>query len=204
MSSAPPPPAILYQALGANETSYLLNLARQHARAVHSRGRTLGSMEPEETAGLNYSAASCLNLPPPAWRIYRQLGANAQRALDHPLRIILPGDTDAGYAFALNVLNPGQRYELHRDTAAWNLIVFLTGAHSRASFHLCSSLSEPIIRIHPIPGVGVLFDGVTLPHYSDPNDGTNPRVALVCQYPDPTAEPLRSDDYLAHLYGNET
>jgi hypothetical protein len=198
----PEPRAYVFPALGADELRSLRHVA-EHARAVKSEGATYGSLTDE---GLDYSAVPGRAMPTGAWQLYKLLGHTARALTGRELRIIEPGDDDADYACALNVLGPGQSYELHRDTAAWNLIVFVTEADG-AAFHLCDpgmpdEHPHPLIRFHPVAGLGILFDGVTLPHYTSPNESeTASRVALVCQYPDPAAVPIRSSAYLDHIYG---
>lgn len=192
------------------EAESLLRVAAAAPR-VHARGRTHGSLEPDETAGVDYRGATIAQWPDQydvgaAWRIYGRLGEQARKVTGRSLRFIQPGESDEPYALALNVLETGDRYELHRDTAAWNLLVFLTDhPDDGAEFNLChpDQPEQPVVRFRPVGGIAVLFDGVTLPHYTTPNLGGRPRVVLVCQYPDPDAPAYRASEQIKHLYGSD-
>jgi hypothetical protein len=164
------------------------------SRHVVSKGRGPGSLEPDETAGLDYEITTGDKLPEAVVRAVHESVAWCAGQVGS-LRM-----DDDGQAFAnVNTLNEGQRYELHYDGNPITLLVFLNDDFDGGVL-VADGVSYPAV-----PGHAILFEGWRIPHeVTEVTRGTRATMP-VNLYPvgwQCEGYEGRDADTNAHLYGS--
>jgi hypothetical protein len=135
------------------------------SRHVHKKGRGPGSLEPEETAGLDYwvmNTSMVRERLPVLWDLFNSLPPLVSEVLG----IEVECGTNEG---ALNVnmlVGRGSRYELHYDTEPFTMMTYITNF---GTDHIGGELflREPDGKEHyiiPIAGSSLIFDGAACAH----------------------------------------
>jgi hypothetical protein len=180
------------------------------AAHVVSKGRGPGSLESDETAGLDYYVMTASDVAarlPWLWSAYQgPIFARVQSLIGEPVR---PGDEGDEACINVNdVRGIGGRYEAHTDSSPYTLLVFASSVPTGCGGELVLTLDRghdlpPLeLEYEPVMGRGVLFDGHAVPHAVRPLVGLDRRVSIPMVYY-PVDNPVGRDAALdAHLYGD--
>jgi hypothetical protein len=134
-------------------------LLSEFGRDVQSTGRGPGSLEPEETAGLNYVVVSGVDASRLSWlkTLYEGTAAAISEALGE--RIFCREDRHG--CINLNRLRPGGRYERHVDQNSHTVVIFADTFSPGDGGEL---LVEGFAPVLPQTGLAVAFKGSLIPH----------------------------------------
>lgn len=181
----------------------IVEAARTYGRKVVSKGRGPGSLEPEETAGLDYTvldAAGVHDHLPWLWRLYHDLVPDIWKLVREEVR----ASSHALSAINVNLLDgQGARYEAHVDAQPYTLLLFVTSHPWGSGGRLILGDDKDNIGIPPRSGHGIVFDGSTIPHRVEPLGEPGVRVTVPMVYL-PARVEERPDGLDHHLYGGGT
>lgn len=148
--------------------------ALTHGARVVKHGRGPGSLESEETAGLDYTVldgAGVRDHLPWFWTLYHTLVPEISGLLKTTVHV----SEDILSSINVNVLQgAGARYEAHVDAQPYTLLLFVTTHLYGQGGRLLLGGEKTEVGVPPRSGHGVLFDGATIPHRVEPLD---PRAA---------------------------
>ena len=144
---------------------------------VRKAGRGPGSLEPEETAGLNYRVSTGEQVAPKVVDAVR-LAVDTLADIFGPLRL----DDDPKAAVNVNTLSEGERYELHVDGNPITLLVFLNDDFRGGE--LVTTVDGVDVSIVPAAGWAVLLQGWCVPHRVTPVTRGLRHTMPVNLYPD--------------------
>ena len=167
----------LYRPLDLNATLSAVHLdwagriiqaTRTHGAQVVKHGRGPGSLEPEETAGLDYTVLDGHGVQehlPWLWTLYHALVPDIGDLLGSGVHV----SEDVASSINVNLLQgAGARYEAHVDAQPYTLLLFVTSHPPDSGGRLVLGDDTREIGISPRSGHGVLFDGATIPHKVEP------------------------------------
>jgi hypothetical protein len=174
----------LRQAAGMTWALQVAVAAAAHGTRVVKQGRGPGSLEAEETAGLDYRVLVTDQVRarlPWLWAIYTDPAVVnlVTVCVGEPVRTL-----DDESAINVNLLDgQGARYELHTDTLPYTLLLFVT-THARGTGGLLTLQVGPDeVEYHrPIAGHAVIFDGQAVPHTVTPLRTAGVRVSVPMVY----------------------
>jgi hypothetical protein len=151
-----------------------------HGVHVRKSGRGPGSLEPEETAGLDYTVldgAGVREHLPWLYDLYVNLTDEVGHLLRQPVRV----SDNLATSINVNLLRgKGARYEAHLDSTPYTLLLFVT-SHPVGGGRLLMGADDRKIGIIPRAGQGIIFDGSAVPHTVEPlrEDGIRITVPMV-------------------------
>lgn len=193
----------------------IARVARTHGRRVVSKGRGPGSLEPEETAGLDYvvlDGPGIYDHLPRLWWLYSDLEGEVSRIVGEPVMagVHRPSCINVNY-----LSGQGARYELHTDAQPYTLLLFVTSHEDQADNASRDYGLEPeggrlllqrpdrtVTPILPRIGRGIIFDGAAIPHAVEPLATPGIRISVPMVYV-PERIGARPAGLDAHLYGRE-
>jgi len=167
------------------------------AKRVKRSGRLPGSLEPEETAGVDYWVADghlirqhCPKLSD--LYISRELKEHLRKLTGLELTMV----PDMASCMNVNVLPAGHRYEKHVDDWGITMVVPLTQCGGgRLLFE-----GAPVEHLDPVPGKGLIFNGTLYPHEVElVTSGV--RLSLIFEFLVEGAPVERSEGLSEALYG---
>ena len=166
-----------------------------YGRRVKTSGRGPGSLEPDETAGLDYIVVPGDVIRDQArwlWNIYHDPGL--AHAVGEALGARVEPSPDASSCININYLaGAGGRYERHVDGQPYTLNLFVTEHDGRTG----GLLDLDGTLIYPRPGFGIPFDGAAIPHAVTPLlGGERLTIPMVFLAEDAAARPAGLSDYL--------
>lgn len=141
------------------ELEWVIEAAEVASSRVDRDGATVGSLEPNETAGLHYKVATGTKLVqamPLLTKIYSALREEFSKSVG-PLDCV----QDADSAINVNTLEVGERYEKHVDSWDFTAVVFLTECEGG---ELVVYTKDGPIKLVPIRGLSIIFEGKRVPH----------------------------------------
>lgn len=167
------------------------------ARHVVKQGRSPGSLEPKETAGLDYWVADGFAVAEAAEQFLRlYTNPTLVAALEERVGARLEFPPDKRSRVNVNVLTAGRRYEEHVDDWGVTAVVFLTDCEGG---HLQVMEDGEWWGQAPRAGHLVVFDGSRVPHrVLEVQEGI--RVTLLLEYLIEGREEVRSETLNAELY----
>lgn len=141
--------------------------AFEHGRAVVKKGRGPGSLEPEETAGLDYRVMTGVDVREHLSWLYDLYVGPIRTLVEATLgqMVIMPDDMDGD--INVNLLQGrGARYEWHTDRQRWTLNLFAVTLRPEDGGALIVKTGPEIDKkyIYPRFGYAILFDGHKVPH----------------------------------------
>jgi hypothetical protein len=176
----------------------ILRLAQEHGRHVLVRGRGPGSLEPEETAGLDYRVVSGEAIEGSgSWlnSFYVDMIPLLRDRLDC---WILPRVNVAGRINMNTLSGPGGRYEWHTDQNSHTVILFLDTLGDGDGGELAiRPEGGPEMLYRPVEGEIVAFAGGTIPHAVMPLRRRITRTTLLLSY---TTDEHVDEPASAYLY----
>ena len=150
--------------LGKDIYGYLTGASDRAGVKVVSKGKGVGSLEPEETAGLDYRVTSGGDIEktaPHLWDLYNNpdLLALVSQLTGEECAVSrhVPSGTN------INDVRTGGRYEMHLDSSPYVLLLF-GSSHDKGGALQMKLNSGSWHSIQPHAGLGVLFDGSVTPH----------------------------------------
>ena len=178
---------------------YLDKTSAIAGKPVVSKGRGVGSLEPEETAGLDYRVTTgnqIMKVSPLLWQLYNnpELARVLSRISDVPVHT----SRDLGSGVNINDVRKGGRYEAHVDSTPFTLLLF--GSTHRSGGALEVQIDGRWQQIQPSEGHGVFFDGSVTPHRVQPTDSRRLSVPMVF-VPEGFDELEVREGLDGHLYG---
>ena len=154
----------------------------EYARHVQVKGRGPGSLEDDETAGLDYHVIDrdgVIDKLPLLYARYCQFAPKISEVLGFDV----VASADDGAINVNIVQGSGGRYELHTDSQPWTLLLFAGGEFDGGELVMQHPVCGELV-IRPYLGMGVLFDGSVLPHMVRPLQRTTDQLHWV-------ADPMR-------------
>lgn len=177
----------------------LMRTSAQEGKDVRVSGKGVGSLEPEETAGLDYrvTVGSKIDLPW-LWQLYEhEIPAYARDVLG----IDLYHEPDEDSRININYLNGrGKRYENHVDSNTCTALLWVTPVHVGGRF--IAQVGDLEIGLSLDPAAIVLFTGNLIPHHVEPLSNPHERITVPMNYylEPPTERPVGLTGY---LHGND-
>ncbi len=151
---------------GVNWTYDIVAKAFMHGTHVVKAGRGPGSLEDEDTAGLDYIVLTTSGVRAHLtwlYKLYMSLAVRISRRVGET--VVCP---DSEGAINVNCLPwPGDRYELHVDSSPYTLLVGVTTHLLDGALWAMPPGGEKIV-FKPEAGLALLFDGESTPHQVQP------------------------------------
>jgi hypothetical protein len=179
--------------------NYLEDISDLGGKHVVSKGRGAGSIEPEETAGLDYrvtQGGAIQRLAPHLWRLYNN--PDLARVLSRISGFPVHPSRDLGSGVNINDVRKGGRYEAHVDSTPFTLLLFGSGHEEGAALEV--QVDGSWVEIQPLEGFGVFFDGSVTPHRVAPAHNRRLSVPMVF-VPEGFDELSVRAEVDGHLYG---
>jgi len=186
----------------ANWAKKISEAAAYHGTHVKTRGRGPGSLESEETAGLDYTVLDGAGVKEHLswlWQFYHDLTPDIWRLVKEPVR---PSE-HLPSCINVNLLNGmGARYEAHVDAQPYTLLLFVTSHPPGEGGRLWLGDEKQEIGIPPRSGHGIVFDGSVIPHKVEPLRTPGMRISVPMVYLPERVE-TRPEGLDGHLYGGD-
>jgi hypothetical protein len=170
------------------------------AKRVVKKGRSPGSLEPEETAGLDYWVADGFDVhqaAPQFSGLYRNPAFKV--ALERTVGVGLELDPDERSRVSVNVLTAGKNYEEHVDGCGITAVVFLTHCFGG---QLEVQEDGGWLGYSVNPGKMIALDGSRVPHRVQVVE-RGVRVTLLLSYRVRGRHEERDPGLSAAIYGAE-
>ena len=152
---------------------------------VQKAGRGPGSLEPEETAGLDYHVVTGEKVVATCPTLWARYSSNELlRGVGDATGEVIRKDPHVASSININYLaGKDHRYELHTDSQPYTLIWYMNtpaGGHLECWLQDPSDADHPdvVLRIPARKGRMVLFDGSRVPHAVAPLLGDTTRISV--------------------------
>lgn len=157
---------------------YLRSVSEVAGQDVVSKGKGAGSLESDETAGLDYRVTSGPQIEkhaPHLWDLYNNpdLISMVSRVTGFDCKVSRHVDSGTN----INDVRTGGRYEMHIDSSPYTLLMF--GSNHPKGGALQVQVDKRWHVIQPHAGLGVLFDGSVTPHRVQPTQTRRFSVPMV-------------------------
>jgi hypothetical protein len=188
------------------EIQEIMEFARAHATHIVAKGRLSGSLEPEETAGLDYHVVSGDVVREKLAWLWNRYSTEWMDLVSNAVGVkCVPCSLDT-ISVNINALyGAGSRYEWHVDSDAYSGVLFLTDHNEEDGGEFVIEVDGRRNIIHPRRGKLILFDGTICPHGVYPLKTNKHRVTVVMVFIDPNRAQLTGENekrYSVELYGH--
>lgn len=146
-------------------------LVETHATKVRTKGRGPGSLEPDDTAGLDYrvvTGSAIRDHAPWLWEWYtsdKMVGLVSALVGE---KVEPSGNVES--AININYLEGNAaRYELHTDGQPYSAVLMCSQCDAESGGRLMlGGEGQTVEQVDTLPGLLVVFDGSTIPHAVEP------------------------------------
>lgn len=192
--------------LSNDKIKQIVDFALSHATHVVNKGRLPGSLEPEETAGLDYHVVSGEVVREKLSWLWERYSTEWMDLVSEAVGVRCKPCSLDTISVNINVLNTtGSRYEWHVDSDPYSGVLFLTDHDEADGGEFVIEVEGERKKIYPRRGKMVLFDGTVCPHGVYPLKTNKPRVTVVMVFIDPNRAQLTGENekqYSVELYGH--
>lgn len=181
-------------------------LAAERGTQVKTQGRGPGSLESDETAGLDYRVVTGSTIhehAPWLWNWY-----TGEPMVN--LMTALVGEEVAAASWAVesaininHLSGADARYELHVDGQPYSAVMMLTECDSVSGGRLLLGSDADLVKVDTKPGMLVVFDGSVIPHAVEPMRRPTPpvRISIPMVYTPVRLANARPKGLDSYLYG---
>lgn len=130
---------------------------------IVKKGISVGSLEGEETAGLDYRVTTGRSIRPHR-AVWNYITKDLMAIISRCLALELELDNNPNSCVTINHLFPGKRYELHVDTNPLTALLFVNTLPPQAYGQFEAVYKDEHIFFRSIAGRCLVFDGREIPH----------------------------------------
>jgi hypothetical protein len=176
---------------------------QKHAQHVIVHGKGPGSLESDETAGLDYSVVDGVQVKqslPWMYKLYcNQIKTLAEEYCGNPLAIA----TNTRISININILEGlDSRYEKHLDSFPVTAMLFVTDHNEDDGGRLVLEMEDATMALIPTRGNLVIFEGNKIPHYVENLRKNITRITMPMVYNFINTDDSVSNDLENYMYGS--
>ncbi len=191
--------------LTEEEIREIIEFTEKNSKHFVNKGKLPGSLESEETAGLDYYVVAGDAIKSDLPWLWHKYADEWMQMVSQSLGInCVPCDVDT-ISININALySSGSRYEWHVDSDPYSGVLFLTDNSKADGGEFVIEVDGIRKKIYPQKNKMILFDGVSCPHGVGVLKTNKPRITVVMVFLDPNNTSLKGaeeQNYSKALYG---